>query len=147
MEETPTKSTSSVRSPITTPLTQPPSTYNQHAFATPAFLRPTAMPIESPQSPSLPWKRIPGKIKGLSALINDYRANQQQTLEEVDHKAWEDEDELQITQESDSPGVAGRKPWVKTGAKRTTRRVISINPQNPGLIFSATRPTTRSSSK
>lgn len=147
MGETPTKSISSVRSPFTTPTTHHASLYNQHAFATPAFLRPNAMLLESPQSPSLPWKRIPGKIKGLSALISDYRANQQQDLEEADYEAWEDEDELQITQENDSPGVAGRKPWMKNASKRTTRRVISINSPRSQVDFSASGPTTRSSPK
>jgi hypothetical protein len=46
----------------------------------------------------------------------------------MDYEAWEDEDELKITQENDSPGVAGRKPWVKKGAKRSKRRVISTSP-------------------
>ena len=126
MQETPTKSTSSIRSRFSTPVTQHTPLLNQHAFATPAFLRPTALPIQSPQSPSLPWERIPSKIKGFSALISDFRANQQKTMEEMDHDAWEDDDELEITQEDDSPGVAGRKPWMKKGAKRSKRRVISI---------------------
>ena len=126
MQETPTKSTPSIRSRFSTPITQHPSLYNQHAFATPAFLRPAALPIQSPQSPSLPWERLPSKIKSFSALISDFRANQQDGVDEVDHEAWEDEDELKITQEHDSPGVAGRKPWMKKGAKRSKRRVISI---------------------
>jgi DNA replication and checkpoint protein len=126
MLDTPTKSTVSVRSRLTTPITHPSSLDNQHAFATPAFLRPTAQPIQSPQSPSLPWERIPRKIKGLSALISDFRANQQETVEEMDHEAWEDNDELKITLQGNSPGVAGRKPWTKKGAKRSKRRVISI---------------------
>lgn len=130
MQETPTKSTSSLPSRYTTPVTQPSPIGNHHIFATPAFLRPTALPIQSPQSPSLPWERLPTKIKGLSALISDFRANQQEDIEEIDHESWrdEDEDELRITQEHDSPGVAGRKPWMKKGAKRSKRRVISINP-------------------
>ena len=126
MQETPTKSVSSIRSRLSTPVTQHTSLLNQHAFATPAFLRPAALPIQSPQSPSLPWEGIPSKIKGFSALISDFRANQQKTVEEIDLEAWEDEDELKITQEHDSPGVAGRKPWMKKGAKRSKRRVISI---------------------
>jgi hypothetical protein len=39
---------------------------------------------------------------------------------------WHDEDELKISKEDYSPGVAGRKPWMKKGAKRSKRRVISI---------------------
>ena len=130
MQETPTKSTSSFPSRYTTPVTQPSPIGDHHIFATPAFLRPTALPIQSPQSPSLPWERLPTKIKGLSALISDFRANQQEDIEEIDHESWrdEDEDELRITQEHDSPGVAGRKPWMKKGAKRSKRRVISTNP-------------------
>ena len=81
--------------------------------------------MESPQSPSLPWGRIPRKIKGLSALISDFRANQQELIEPLDYEQWEDEDDLEIVQEDNSPGVAGRKPWAKKGAKRTKRRVIS----------------------
>lgn len=129
MQETPTKSTSSFPSRYTTPVTQPSPIGNHHIFATPAFLRPTALPIQSPQSPSLPWQRLPTKVKGLSALISDFRANQQESIEDVDHETWQDEDdedELRITQEHESPGVAGRKPWVKGGAKRSKRRVISI---------------------
>ena len=128
MQETPTKSTSSLPSRYTTPVTQPSPIGNQHIFATPAFLRPTALPIQSPQSPSLPWEGLPARIKGLSALISDFRANQQESIEEVDHESWQDEDDegqLRITQEQDSPGVAGRKPWMKKGAKRSKRRVIS----------------------
>ena len=127
MQGTPTKSTSSVRSRFSTPVTHHTSLYNQHAFATPAFLRPAALPIQSPQSPSLPWERLPSKIKGFSTLISDFRANQQESTEEIDHEAWEDEDELKITQEHDSPGVAGRKPWMKKGAKRSKRRVFSTH--------------------
>lgn len=130
MQETPSKSTSSFPSRYTTPVTQPSPVGNHHVFATPAFLRPTALPIQSPQSPSLPWERLPTTIKGLSALISDFRANQQEGIEEVDHESWQDDDdddELRITQEHESPGVAGRKPWIKKGAKRSKRRVISIN--------------------
>jgi hypothetical protein len=129
MQVTPTKSTSSTRSRFTTPVTVRSSACDQHAFATPAFLRPTAQPVQSPQSPSLPWERIPGKIKGLSALISDFRANQQKTVEQMDCEEWHDEDALQISKDDDSPGVAGRKPWMKKGAKRSKRRVISIIPK------------------
>jgi DNA replication and checkpoint protein len=86
-----------------------------------------AQPVESPQSPSLTWGRVPKKIKGLSALISDFRANQQELIEPFDCEEWEDEDDLKIVLEDDSPGVAGRKPWAKKGAKRTKRRVISTN--------------------
>ena len=128
MQETPTKSISSIPSRFTTPVTNPSPVGNEHVFATPAFLRPTAQPIQSPQSPSLPWERMPRTIKGLSALISDFRANQQEDLEEMANEAWvDDEDEFKITQEDDSPGVAGRKPWMKKGAKRSKRRVIRIN--------------------
>src|SRR6202035_618462 len=97
MQVTPTKSTSSTRSRFTTPVTIRSSTSDQHVFATPAFLRPTAQPVQSPQSPSLSWERIPSKIKGLSALISDFRANQQKTVKQMDCEEWHDEDELQIT--------------------------------------------------
>lgn len=137
MLTTPTKSTSSSRSRFTTPVTNRSSTLDQHAFATPAFLRPTALPVQSPQSPSLPWERIPSRIKGLSALISDFRANQQTTVEEIDCEAWHDEDDLKITDEHNSPGVAGRKPWMKKGAKRSKRRVISIIPHSPDTDSSA----------
>jgi hypothetical protein len=78
---------------------------------------------------------MPRKIKGLSALISDFRANQQGTVEKLDCQEWEDEDDLKIVQEHDSPGVAGRKPWVKKGAKRSKRRVISnpIRSSKPDL--------------
>jgi hypothetical protein len=57
----------------------------------------------------------------------------------MDYEAWEDEDELKITQENDSPGVAGRKPWVKKGAKRSKRRVISTPPRMEKANYSASR--------
>src|SRR5438046_1694578 len=65
--------------------------YDQQSFATPAFLCPTAPPIESPQSPLLLWERIPRKIKGFSALISDSRAKE--IVDEVDHESWKDEEE------------------------------------------------------
>lgn len=128
MQETPTKSTSTLRSRFSTPVTQSSSVSNHHNFATPAFLRPTAGPINSPQSPSLPWERLPGKIKGFSALISDFKANQQHILkQEVEIEAWvdDDEEELKITEEA-APNATERKPWIKKGAKRTKRRVKSI---------------------
>jgi hypothetical protein len=72
--------------------------------------------------------KVPSRVKGLSALISDFRANQEAPLEEVDQDAWQDEEDIQVVQEHDSPGVAGRKPWAKKGAKRSKRRVISTPP-------------------
>jgi hypothetical protein len=46
----------------------------------------------------------------------------------MDCEEWHNEDELKITKDDDSPGVAGRKPWMKKGAKHSKRRVISIIP-------------------
>jgi hypothetical protein len=85
---------------------------------------------------------MPRKIKGLSALISDFRANQLENVEKVDCEEWEDEDDLKILQENDSPGVAGRKPWAKKGAKRTKRRVISKYIQPSESNFSASRSST-----
>lgn len=135
-DETPTKSTSSIRSRLTTPITNPSSVCNQHVFATPAFLRPTAQPIQSPQSPSVSWQRLPRTVKGLSDLICDFRANRQE-LEEFELVAWEDEDELVVTQEHDTAEASEGKPWVKKGAKRSKRRVICIAIPRETLINSA----------
>lgn len=68
---------------------------------------------------------MPSRVKGLSTLISDFRANQQAPLDEIEQDVWDDEEDLKIVQEHDSPGVAGRKPWTKKGAKRSKRRVIS----------------------
>ena len=125
MQETPVKSTISSHSRFTTPVSNRSPHQNEHAFATPEFLRPTAQPLQSPQSPSLHWQRIPRQVKGLSALISDFRSNQQMLFNELECEAWQDEDELEIASLGDSPGVAGHKTWSKRGARRSTRRVIS----------------------
>ena len=64
-------------------------------------------------------------MKGLSALISDFRANRDVSLDEIDQDVWEDEDDIAVVYEHDSPGVASRKPWTKKGVKRSKRRVIS----------------------
>jgi hypothetical protein len=137
--ETPSKPPSPLRSRLATPVTHrsPPS---GHAFATPTFLRPTAPSIQSPKSPSVSWEVQSSKAKGLSALISDFRANQQCDFEELEYEEWrEDDDDLPIAEESNRPQLV----WQKKGAKRTRKRVISILRLPRWLMNSAASPRTR----
>jgi DNA replication regulator SLD2 len=128
-QETPTKSTTSsiVRTRYTTPTTYATPTLHDHGFATPAFLRPMAPSIQSPQSPSLPWEKIPSNVKGLSALIGDFKANQHQISDDEHYQCDEflDHDHSPLMSQDDAPETVQTKTWTKRGAKRTTRRVKS----------------------
>lgn len=128
-EETPTKSASSIRTRYTTPVTSASPTTSSHGFATPAFLRPKAPSVRSPQSPSLPWEKIPSNIKGLSALISDFKANQHQISDEEQVQFTEFQNEIGDSLMSGDEGAdIPLKIWTKKGAKRTTRRIRSMWP-------------------
>jgi hypothetical protein len=138
MLQTPSKSTSSI-SCYTTPITCPSSTSNRHGFATPSFLRPTAQIVQSPQSPSLPWQRLPGKVKSFSALISDFKTNQCAAVDEITEGSLNEDDEPhRFSSPPASLGPSNGISWKKKGAKRTTRRVMSKTFQR--LILQLVRP-------